>query len=155
MADLLQFDIPSGARIADAVRTVEDTFPRARPLTFSPILQPHLGKGSAAFRICKYTGSWSIGEEKTVTFKYQTTTPNTLSATNLFFPLPDNQTRDCAVGREGTAWYLLQVQFDTSMMVTSVALTESALEFTRVVGLSLGTASTVQVSISTCATTGG
>lgn len=60
------------------------------------------------FRICTFTGSWSVGDEKVVTFKYQTATPNTAFATNLFAAVPDPSGQgDCAIAKEGTSWFLI------------------------------------------------
>lgn len=148
MADLTQFDIGSAQRIARVVRQVEQEPRRARPLTFDAVQ----GGQQKAFRVCTFTGSWSVGSLKTVTFKYQTTTPNTVSATNLFLPLPNNGTRDCAIAKDGTAWFLLQSQMDTATLLTGASLTDTALEFTRISGFSFGTAATVQISVTTCST---
>lgn len=60
------------------------------------------------FRICTFTGAWSINSTKTVTFKYQTNTPNTVLATNLVCGLSPTTTCDVSVAKEGTAWYLIQ-----------------------------------------------
>lgn len=69
------------------------------------------GAGRAAFRICTFTGSWSKNSAKTVTFKYQTTTPNTVAATNIFANLSvDCGTRNCAIARDGTAWFMIQAE---------------------------------------------
>jgi len=68
------------------------------------------GTAGKAFRICTFTGSWQIGDSKTVTFKYQTTTPNTASVVNLTMHLPDiglSPPFDCEIAKEGTAWYLV------------------------------------------------
>jgi hypothetical protein len=43
-----------------------------------------------------------------VTFKYQTSTPNTVTATNLFAAVPASG--NCAIAREGTAWYLIAAE---------------------------------------------
>lgn len=84
-------------------------------------LQDIGGGGNAKlFRICTYTGAWSIGDSKTVSFKYQTATPNTVSATNLFFPITNTATataRDCAIAKDGTAWFLVDVRFGTATAV--------------------------------------
>lgn len=61
-----------------------------------------------AFRICTFTGSWAIGAPKTLTFKYQTTTPNTASAINLFCGLSPSGSCDVSIAKDGTAWYLIQ-----------------------------------------------
>lgn len=144
-------DFTRGAaeRIARVVRLVEQgerdqAGPRYGQVADAP--------GGKVFRICSYTGAWSIGSTNTVTFKNQTTTPNTVSATNLFLPLPNLGTRDCAIAKDGSAWYLLQAQFDTAAFISNATLTTAALEFTRHNGLALGTATTVSVSVTTCST---
>jgi hypothetical protein len=108
--------------------------------------------GDKVFRICTYTGAWAIDGLKTVTFKYKTTTPNTVSAINLFINLPSNGQRNCAIAKEGTAWHLIQWQQDAATALSSVSLGTASLEFTRVNVISLGTASTVAVSVTTCST---
>ena len=70
------------------------------------------------FRVCTFTGAWAIGGTKTVTFKNQTATPNTVAAVNLFFPVPaPGATTDCAIAKDGTAWYLIDVPFETATAV--------------------------------------
>jgi hypothetical protein len=60
--------------------------------------------GGKVFRICTFTGAWAINALKTVTFKYQTSTPNTASATNLFAAVPaPTGSGDCAIAKDGTA----------------------------------------------------
>ena len=60
------------------------------------------------FRVCTFTGAWNTGVSKTVTFKYQTSTPNTVSALNLFANVPaPSGSGDCAVARENTSWFLV------------------------------------------------
>ena len=65
------------------------------------------------FRICTVTGAWNINETKTVTFRGVTTTPNTVSAVNLFTSLTTTQgqtSQPCAIAKDGTAWYLIGAQ---------------------------------------------
>jgi hypothetical protein len=70
------------------------------------------------FRVCTFTGAWSINATKTVTFRNQTATPNTVAAVNLFFPFPaPASATDCAIAKEGTAWYLIDVPFETETAV--------------------------------------
>jgi hypothetical protein len=98
------FDAQSAVRIANAVRKVEIGDRAERPLEFDPI-PPQQRK---AFRIATFTGAWSIAATKTVTFKYQTATPNTAVALNLFAAVPaPTGSGDCAIAREGTAWFLI------------------------------------------------
>jgi hypothetical protein len=63
---------------------------------------------SKTFRICTFTGAWAINGEKTVTFKNQTATPNTVAAVNLFCGLDPGGSCDVSIAKEGTAWYLVQ-----------------------------------------------
>jgi hypothetical protein len=80
---------------------------------------------SKTFRVCTFTGAWAINGEKTVTFRGVTSTPNTVSATNLFFPITNTATatRDCAIAKDGTAWYLIDVPMATAtaIFVTSTS----------------------------------
>lgn len=111
------FTRPAADRIAKVVRRVEQGDRGAEPLTFG-----RGGGGSGGrkvFRICTFTGSWDIDTMKTVTFRNVTTTPNTLSATNLFFDIPDDGTKNCAVGKDGTAWYLIQWQWAIATCTTA------------------------------------
>ena len=66
---------------------------------------------SKTFRICTFTGSWPIDGTKTVTFRGVTTTPNTVSAVNLFANVDGSTSTavqtPCAIARDGTAWYLI------------------------------------------------
>jgi len=68
-----------------------------------------IGGSQKVFRICTFTGSWAIDADKAVTFKGVTTTPNTVSARNLFCGLsPGTVTCDVSIAKDGTAWYLVQ-----------------------------------------------
>jgi len=108
MADLTQFDLGSAARVARVVRAVEQEPRRTRPLTFSPVIEAGRRK---VFRVCTFTGAWTINSAKTVTYKYQTATPNTVVAMNLFATLGTAaSSRNCAIAREGTAWYLIAAE---------------------------------------------
>jgi hypothetical protein len=107
MADLTQFDLGSATRIARVVRHVEQDV-RTRPLTFDSVQQSQ----RKVFRVCTFTGAWSKNSAKVVTFKYQTSTPNTVSATNLFASIATaaQSVRNCAIAREGTAWFLIAAE---------------------------------------------
>jgi hypothetical protein len=111
-----QFTRESAERIANVVRAAELASPAARPLSFDRVDTPQKPK---AFRVCTFTGAWSINATKTVTFKNQTATPNTVAAVNLFFPVTSTATgnTDCAIAKDGTAWYLIDVPFETATAV--------------------------------------
>jgi hypothetical protein len=89
-----------------------------------------------------------------VTFLNKTSTPNTAIVSNLLINLPGGIDRRCAIGKEGTAWFLLNWQWDTCHAATAATLTTSALEFkTLLVGaLSTNETAFFSVAITTCAT---
>lgn len=142
--DAVQFTRESAERIANVVRAAELTPTRGRPLTFEAIQQ---GASRKTFRMATYTGAWPIGDTKTVTLRNSTAT---LSAVNLFLDLPSNGQRNCAVAKDGTAWNLIQWQWDVSDVLSSAGLTSSALQFNRQKVASLGTASTASISVTEC-----
>jgi len=117
----VKFSRNSAQRIAKVVRTVEAGDRNQPGLRFD---HPMPGGASGKFfRVCTYTGSWSVGSSKTVTFKYQTSTPNTAVATNLFFPVTGTASADCAIAKDGTAWFLIDVPFYTATGVFVTAVT--------------------------------
>ena len=142
----VSFSRPAAQRIAKAVRTVEGGDRNQPGLTFD---HPQFG-GVALFRTATFTGSWSIGGVKNVTYKYMSGTTN---ATNDLMNLPSAGTRNCVIGREGTAWRLINWQWDMSYAVTDVNLTTAALQFTTKPFGAVSTATqSFSVSVATCAT---
>ena len=130
--DPTQFTRESAERIANVVRAAELAVPVSRALTFDRI-DPQ----RKVFRVCTFTGAWSIGSEKTVTFRNVTSTPNTVSAVNLFFPISaaPPSAANCAVAKDGGQWYLVDVPFVEATAVF-VSQTQSV---TYVTGTSAGT----------------
>jgi hypothetical protein len=103
-------DFTRGAaeRIANVVRLVEQGDRDGAPLTFR-----RTESQGKVFRVCTFTGAWSINASKTVTFKNQTTTPNTVSAVNLFAAVPaPSGSGDCAIAKDG-GWYLIAAVCET------------------------------------------
>jgi len=141
------FTKPAAERIAKVVRAVEGGDRDTGPLSFG---NRGVAGNPKVFRVCTFTGAWSINATKTVTFKNQTATPNTVAAINLFLPVPDNGQRDCAIAKDNAMWYLLQVQWNEQPFVSSASLGTANLTFTRHLGVSLGTASTVAITTITC-----
>jgi hypothetical protein len=143
------FTRPAADRIAKVVRIVEAGDRGAEGLTFTPRMTGG-GKSPVVFRIGTFTGSWQIGDSKTVTFKYQTTTPNTASVDNLFWPLgfTDYGERDCCIGKEGTAWFLVTPKLDAAQVFTSVTNSACELQFHTIPAIVLATASTNVVTFS-------
>jgi hypothetical protein len=138
------FTRPAAERIAKVVRAVEGGDRDTPGIYFGSAPGAAPGK---TFRVCTFTGAWSIGSSRTVTFKNQTSTPNTVSASNLFWPIPDGPLRDCAIAKEGTAWYLLVPQLYAANAATAATLTTAALEFNTLPVVALATASTNKFSV--------
>jgi hypothetical protein len=132
----VSFSRPAAQRIAKAVRTVEAGDRNQPGLTFD---HPQFGATGKLFRVCTFAGSWSIGSTKSVTFKYQSTTPNTAAATNLFFPVTSTATLDCAIAKDGTAWFLVDVPFYTASAVFVTAVTVGATLNTTTCGITVAT----------------
>jgi hypothetical protein len=151
-AQRVVFTTGAAGRIANAVLKVERGDRDSQSVAWYPRMD---GVGrEKTFRICTFTGSWSIGSSKTVTFKNQTTTPNTVAATNLFWPIPDGPQRDCSIAKDGTAWYLLVPQMYAANAATAATLTTASLRFDTLPVAALATSSTASfsVSITTCST---
>jgi hypothetical protein len=108
------FTRPAADRIAKVVRRVEQGDRAAKPLEFRRI-STSLPQGQM-FRVCTFTGSWSKNQAKVVTFLNVTTTPNTVSATNLFVDLASCSTTGtatttkCAIARDGATWYVIAAE---------------------------------------------
>ena len=150
MADPVIFDRSSAERIANAVRRVEIGDRTESSLRFDTVPPPQQRK---TFRIATFSGSWAINATKTVTFKYQTSTPNTASVVNLFFPYPaSTNATDCAIAREGTAWHLIDVPFQTATAVFSGGITTQTVVSNVVVAAVLNT-SNCQITVTRTNTT--
>lgn len=110
----VNFTRPAAERIASAVRKIEQGDRDQAALKFAkPVTQDGSG-GGVVFRIARFTGSWGKNASKTVTFRNQTSTPNTVVALNLFVdlagPTSTTSSKTCAIAREGTAWYLISTE---------------------------------------------
>lgn len=113
--EVVQFTRESAERISRVVRESENAPLPGSPLTFdSPVLfsRPvQLQSQQKVFRVCTFTAGWSKNATKVVTLKYQTSTPNTFVATNLFAEIASSTaTRNCAIAKEGTAWFLIAAE---------------------------------------------
>jgi hypothetical protein len=135
--DPTQFTRESAERIANVVRAAELASPAARPLSFDRVDTPQ----KRLFRVCTFTGAWAINATKTVTFKYQAATPNTASVTNLFFPVTSTAAgnTDCAIAKDGTAWFLIDVPFEAATAVFVRATSSTAVMTDVTLSASLNT----------------
>lgn len=101
---LIQFDSVSGARIGDAVRFVESQANRRGALRFSEV-PPSASR--PVFRVGTFNSAWPKDASRTVTLR----SGSTVSAMNLFADIATAvSVRDCAIAREGTAWYLIAAE---------------------------------------------
>lgn len=108
--DRFTFTRRSVERIQKVVAHVEGGDRNSEGITFRKGAIP-ASESVKVFRVCTFTGAWNINSSKTVTFKYQTTTPNTVAALNLFADVPaPPTTANCAIAREGTAWFLIAAE---------------------------------------------
>ena len=144
----VSFTRPAAERIGKAVRQVEAGRRDLGPIEWGP-----RGGSTKIFRVCTFTGAWAINTAKTVTFRNVTTTPNTVSATNLFCDLPSNGDLACAVAKAGTAWYLVQSQFTSVSVITGATLGTAGLTFTRALVRVPSTAAAASITIGTTACT--
>lgn len=120
--DRFTFTRRSVERIQKVVAHVEGGDRNSEGITFRKGATPAASDSVKVFRVCTFTGAWSINASKTVTFKYQTTTPNTVTALNLFFPVPTpTGSVDCAIARDGTSWFLVDVPMETATAVFASA----------------------------------
>jgi hypothetical protein len=142
------FTLDAAERIADAVRKVEAGNRDEAPLSFRRV-----DFTRSPVRMAQFSGAWPINEPKVVTVVSR---PNevTVLATNILIDLPESVNRKCAIARDGSAWYLVNWQWNTVQAATAATLTTSALEFhTMMVGaVSTNHTSVFTISITTCAT---
>lgn len=145
--DRVVFLSPDAERIASVVRKVESGARDEAPLRFRRVESLR----ASSVRMAQFSGAWPIDQPKVVTLLNR---PGTVLATNILINLPDAVNRKCAIARDGSAWYLVNWQWDTVYAATAATLTTSALEFrTMMVGaVSTNQTSVFTISISTCAT---
>jgi len=103
--DVVQFTPDAAERIGRAVLSLENQVPAGKPLEFSASAPPQ----KTIFRMCSFSGAWSKGASKTVTFTAGTSTANTATATNLLGTIYRN-VGAAAIARDGTAWYLIAAE---------------------------------------------
>jgi hypothetical protein len=99
------FTRPAAERIVKVVRKVEAGDRTENALTFRRVGG---GGGGIGLKLCTFTGAWAAGSSKVLTIANQTTTPNTVLATNLFLGLDPFTACSVLIGKAGSNWYLLQ-----------------------------------------------
>jgi hypothetical protein len=143
----VSFTRPAAERIGRVVRIVEAGNRDSGPLTFD---RPLAAQGSP-IKSATFTGAWSIGAAKLVTWKYVT---GTAIAYNDLIDLPNASSRNCIVGKEGTAWRLINWQWQIAHAATQAELTTTTLKFYTLPVGAVSTSSTVtfNISVASCTT---
>lgn len=141
------FTRPAAERIGRVVRIVEAGDRDSGPLTFD---RPLAAQGSP-IKSATFTGAWSIGAAKLVTWKYVN---GTAIAYNDLIDLPNASSRNCIVGKEGTAWRLINWQWQIAHAATQAELTTTTLKFYTLPVGAVSTSSTVtfNISVASCTT---
>ena len=115
MADRTSFTKPAAERIAKAVRIVE-AGKRDTPGISQGVRLQDIQGAAITFRMCTFTGTWDKGTAHLTTFYGVTTTPNTVTATNLFVDIQSSAatssstTAACAIARWRGEWYLIAAE---------------------------------------------
>ena len=103
------FTRPAAERIAKVVRSAEAGNRSSAALVFGmpPATMP------ATFRIASFgSAAWNVDTAKVVTLFHVTSTPNTVSASNVFGDIgtATSTARRCAIALDGTAWFVIQAR---------------------------------------------
>jgi hypothetical protein len=115
------FTKPAAERIGKAVRLVEAGDRDLGPLEWGP--RGVGGSSSKVFRVATVSGAWELNTLRTVTFRNQTTTPNTASVMNHIMPLPamksTGASRIVNIAKDHTQWYLVSFPLMTATAIMS------------------------------------
>lgn len=103
------------SRTRRTIEAVEGGILRSGFRAIPTALEGDVSSSQKVFRVCTFTGAWSMGGIKTVTFKFAPGATNTVNATNLFASVPAPAgSGDCAIAREGNSWFLIAAVCSTS-----------------------------------------
>ena len=97
------FTRPAAERIAKVVREVEAGYRDQAGISFGAAP----GFSQKAFRMATFTAPWNKNDTQAVTFRGVTATAN---AVNLFANVGGSGTKNCAIAKDGTAWYLIAAE---------------------------------------------
>lgn len=94
-------------------------------------------KSKDVFKACKFTGAWGLNGNLTV---QSISSAETFNATNLLYEIPNTGlTLNCVIGKDGTQWYLANVQHQSTSVLTRVAIEGASFVFSaasvQVVGI--------------------
>lgn len=124
----VRFTRGAGERIGRAVVGYERQTKGASPLTFehqTPSIAP-----SAVVRKSTFTGAWAKDSYKTLVLTIGGVT-STVSVENFLYTLPDEGSKKIAVAKEGSDWFLINVEHVTQNVIYNVSQSSTALTFDR------------------------
>ena len=127
-------------KLGDVIRRVDGTMNPGGTITPIPTRfeEPlKVTPTSDVFKACKFTGSWGLNGDRVV---QAITTGETFNATNVIYDIPNTGlTLNCVIGKDGTQWYLANVQHQGTNVLTRVAIEGSSFVFSaaavQVIGL--------------------
>lgn len=128
MSQRVVFTIDAAERIASAVRKVEAGNRNESPLSFRKV---DLSRMPKSVRMATFSGPWLIDEVNTVQLRNDQSERGTLLATNLLIDLTDNVEKNCVIGKDGSAWYLINWQWSTALAMTAAEVTIDGIVFGR------------------------
>lgn len=97
------------ARTRRTIETVEGGVIGSGFRSIPTVLEGETPTNQKVFRICEFTGAWSIGQRRAIKLKYIPGATNTVNVTNLFCGMnPGSTPCDVSIAKEGTAWFLIQ-----------------------------------------------
>lgn len=117
-------------KLGDVIRRVDGT--QNPGGTITPIRTrfedpPSSVKSKDVFKACKFTGAWGLNGSRVV---QSLSSGETFNATNVIYDIPNTGlTLNCVIGKDGTQWYLANVQHQSTSVLTRVAIEGSSFVF--------------------------
>lgn len=122
----VRFTRSAGERIGRAVVGFEKLSPSASPLVYDH-QTPQVPANVKVFRVATFTGSWGINSFKVVNLR----AGGTLSVENFICTFPDDGSKTIGVAKDGTGWFLVNVQHVSQNVIWNVSQSSTALTFDR------------------------
>jgi hypothetical protein len=116
-------------KLGDVIRRVDGTQNPGGSVTpiqtrFDEPVRPPLPGG---FKACTFTGGWGFNSSQTVR---SISSGETFNATNIIYDIPNTGlTLNCVIGKDGTQWYLANVQHQSTNVLTRVAIEGASFVF--------------------------
>jgi hypothetical protein len=89
--------------------------------------EPLRRSSPGGFKACTFTGGWGFNSSQTVR---SISSGETFNATNVIYDIPNTGlTLNCVIGKDGTQWYLANVQHQSTNVLTRVAIEGASFVF--------------------------